>query len=122
MSRVTAIEYRLAGRLTGPTGEADFAREAADDLEWCIERMHEVARAVAAAEDENVDWPEAAIDRLPELLKDAAEHRSMIDELEKERDELKESLEEKSDDLRAAEKALKEADARLEELEAEAAE
>ncbi len=50
MSSERQIEDRLRGRLTGPTGEADFIRCAADDLEWCLMKIGEANAAVRDAD------------------------------------------------------------------------
>jgi long-subunit acyl-CoA synthetase (AMP-forming) len=76
VSRESEIEDRLRGRLTGPTGEAEFQRHAADDLEWCLEQLEEVCRISEA------DMIEDAIATIEHDLEEAREASKKSDELE----------------------------------------
>jgi len=73
MSDESQILDRVNGRLTGPTGEAEFLRCAADDIEWCLREIRN-ARAerddAQATSEELAGEAEAAAEQIREL-----EHR-----------------------------------------------
>lgn len=106
MSRENAINDRLNARLTGPSGEAEFMRHAADDLEWAMGLLERVAEACE-------DFVEESVDSLADKLKEADERESRIEELEGDLEKTKEELAELKEEHKAAQK-------RIAELQAEA--